>query len=307
MEIKQLRYFIAVADTLSFSRAAESVYLSQSALSRQISELEQELGVPLFIRSTRSVELTEAGRALQLHAKELISYWEKLVPEVKKKGNTNRLLSLTIGTDPRALADPDRRRAVLGMLSGMRQSWPGIRILIRNADYQEILKGVGDGSLDCALLLDRELAPKPELRTTVLGREDMVLAFRSRNQHTDADYAEVITKRGLILVDREPQGLYHIIHILNDLHLEPQIRFCGSLQDMTMTVETGESAMILPRSVYKKLDDPALQCLCLPSPYAALTLSVLSSGSCVNPMVPVLIEELKKLTDGAARTDTEEA
>lgn len=65
MEIRQLRYFIAVADTLSFSRAAESVYLSQSALSRQVMDLEREVGLPLLHRSTRQVELTDAGRALQ--------------------------------------------------------------------------------------------------------------------------------------------------------------------------------------------------------------------------------------------------
>ena len=295
MEIKQLRYFIAVADTLSFSRAAESLYLSQSALSRQISELEQELGVPLFIRSTRSVELTEAGRSLRTHAKELISSWEKIVPEVRKKNGADRPLSLTIGTDPRALAAPERRRAVLGMLSALRQSYPGIRILLRNTDYQGILKGIGEGSLDCALLLDREISPRPEYKMTVLDHEEMVLAFRSRNRHGDEDYASVISNRGLILVDREPQGLYHIIHILNDLHLEPQIRFCGSLQDMTMTVETGESAMILPRSVYRMLDNSALQCIRLPSPHAALTLSVLSSAACINPMVPVFVRELKQL------------
>ena len=52
MELRQLRYFVAVADTLNFSRAAESLYVSQSALSKQISELEQELGVPIKTVST---------------------------------------------------------------------------------------------------------------------------------------------------------------------------------------------------------------------------------------------------------------
>ncbi len=102
MEIRQLRYFIAVADTLNFSRAAESVYLSQSALSRQIMELEQEVGLPLFRRSTRKVELTAAGRALQTNAKELISRWEKILPEVHAQ-STEKLctLTLTIGVDAR--------------------------------------------------------------------------------------------------------------------------------------------------------------------------------------------------------------
>lgn len=100
MEIRQLRYFIAVADTLNFSRAAESVYLSQSALSRQIMDLEKEVGLPLLRRSTRQVELTEAGKALQKGAKELISRWEKMLPEVRNQvAEEAQALSLTIGVD----------------------------------------------------------------------------------------------------------------------------------------------------------------------------------------------------------------
>lgn len=89
-------------------------------------------------------------------------------------------------------------------------------------------------------------------------------------------------------MDREPQGLYHIIHILSDLKLEPQIRFCESLMDMTMTVETGESATILPESVVAKLDNPELQVLHLPSEYAKLTLTLLWSKKQVNPMLQEL-------------------
>ena len=296
MEIRQLRYFIAVADTLNFSRAAESVYLSQSALSRQIMDLEREVGLPLLRRSTRQVELTDAGRALQKSAKELISRWEKMLPEVRNQvAEDVRGLTLTIGVDARALAHPVRRSAFLSKLYDMRRENPGLRVLLRNDNYQNLIKGISDKSLDCALILDRELEPRSDLCQETYLQEEMVLAFRSENAHTDGDYRDIITSRGLILVDKEPQGLYHIIHILSDLRLEPQIRFCESLEDMTMTVETGESAAILPESVVEKLDDPNLQILHLPSPHTVLTLSLLWNKNQDNPLLPTLRQRLRPI------------
>lgn len=296
MEIRQLRYFIAVADILSFSRAAESVYLSQSALSRQIMDLEREVGLPLLRRSTRQVELTDAGRALQKSAKELISRWEKMLPEVRNQvAEEQQALSLTIGVDARALAAPARRKKFLSALYEMRRGYPGLRILLRNRDYQELMKGLSDQSLDCMLICDRELEKRADMMQETYAQEDMVLVFRSANAHTDGEHADIIMNRGLILVDKEPQGLYHIIHILSDLRLEPQIRFCESLEDMTMTIETGESAAILPESVVKKLDNPELQILHLPSEYTKLSLSLLWRKNQTNPLIPLLRDQLKQI------------
>lgn len=296
MEIRQLRYFIAVADTLNFSRAAESVYLSQSALSRQISELEKEVGVPLLRRTTRQVELTEAGKALQQHAKELISRWEKMIPEVRNRVGKDILsLTLTIGTDARALAETERRVKLAELLYGLRKENPGLRILLRNTGYEEIVNGLKDGSLDCGLILDRKQACRAGILQEDYFAEEMVLVFRSGNPHQDGDHADVIMNRGLILVDQEPQGLYHIIHILSDLKLEPQLRFCETLEDMTMTVETGESAAILPQSVVKRLGNPNLQVLRLPSEYARLQFSLLWPKTSENQLIPEVRKQLRRL------------
>lgn len=294
MEIRQLRYFIAVADTLSFSAAAESVFLSQSALSRQIMALEKELGLPLLKRSTRKVELTEAGQILKRSAKDIISRWEKLEPELKNQVQPeHQAMTLTVGCDDRALADPARRVVVMEVFYRLRRKYPGIRILFQNMGYQELVQGLLEETLDCVFTLDRVMDHRAEIGSVVICREEMVLVFRSENAHCTEECREIIGNRGLILVDREPQGLYHILRIVNELGLEPQIRFCESAEDMTMTVETGESAAIVPRSVARKLRNPNLQILPVPGEQSGLVFSLLWNQGRATLLLPELLTALQ--------------
>ena len=83
MDVRVLKYFLAVAREQSFSVAAERLYLSQPTLSRQLKELEDELGKPLLIRSNKGVTLTEEGMMLRKRAEEIVELMDKAEQEVK--------------------------------------------------------------------------------------------------------------------------------------------------------------------------------------------------------------------------------
>lgn len=81
MELRQLRYFVKVAETLNFSEAAKALFVTQSTLSQQIKQLEQDLDTPLLIRSSHSVALTEAGMELLPFALKTLNDAELCVPK----------------------------------------------------------------------------------------------------------------------------------------------------------------------------------------------------------------------------------
>jgi DNA-binding transcriptional LysR family regulator len=120
MEIRHLRYFLVLAEELHFNRAAERLHIAQPALSQQVRQLEKELNVELFIRTTRKVELTLAGASLKKHALEILSNVDSVKDLVARvaTGETGRL---TLGFTGSATYDllPQIARAVRETISGV--------------------------------------------------------------------------------------------------------------------------------------------------------------------------------------------
>jgi DNA-binding transcriptional LysR family regulator len=120
MEIRHLRYFLVLAEELHFNRAAERLHIAQPALSQQVRQLEKELNVELFIRTTRKVELTLAGASLKKHALEILSNVDSVKDLVARvaTGETGRL---TLGFTGSATYDllPQIARTVRETISGV--------------------------------------------------------------------------------------------------------------------------------------------------------------------------------------------
>lgn len=148
MEIRVLQYFLVVAREQSISKAAESLFLSQPTLSRQLKELEEELGKQLFIRGNRRITLTEEGMILRKRAEEIV--------ELVKKAESEITLSYEIITGDIYIGagETDGIRLIAKAARNLQSEYPQIHYNIISGDAIDIMERLDRGLIDFALLLD---------------------------------------------------------------------------------------------------------------------------------------------------------
>ncbi|HYQ38822.1 MAG TPA: LysR substrate-binding domain-containing protein [Pseudomonas sp.] len=154
MELRHLRYFIAVAEELHFGRAAEQLGISQPPLSQQIQALEDELGVRLFERTNRRVALSEVGRLFLPEARQVLAQLEQAVA-VARRAQRGELGELKVGFTSSAPFTSTIPRAILAF----RQACPEVHLELRELNSRGVAEAVHEGRLQVGML--RPLADLP--------------------------------------------------------------------------------------------------------------------------------------------------
>ncbi|MGW2563989.1 LysR family transcriptional regulator, partial [Streptomyces sp. NPDC001514] len=169
MQFQQLQYFVAVAETRHFTRAAERVHVSQPSLSQQIRALEKELGAELFSRARGNIALTDAGEALLPLARRILADADTARHEVQELAQLRRG-RIRLGATPSVCTGllPDVLRAFHDL-------HPGIELLIEEGGSHDLVRELARGALDLALVVLPLPAPAPALTTVELLQEDLVV------------------------------------------------------------------------------------------------------------------------------------
>ncbi|MEU8306615.1 LysR substrate-binding domain-containing protein [Actinomadura sp. NPDC048955] len=173
MELRQLGYFVAVAEERHFTRAAERVQVAQPAVSQQIRRLEAEVGEPLFRRDRRSVALTAAGEALLPHARAM------LAEAANAKESIAALSGLLAGSLAVGLVQPLPDQRVLALLGAFHRRHPRIRLTLREDETDGLIAALATGELDAAIVGQGPADPPlaAEMTPHVIAREDVVVAL----------------------------------------------------------------------------------------------------------------------------------
>src|SRR6059058_5583039 len=169
MDVRQLRYFEAVARHRHFTRAAQELHVAQSALSHQVRRLERELGVELLSRTTRSVEPTEAGRLVVTRARAIFGEADALVGEV------DELRGLVRGRVTVGALLFGGELDIPAILAAFTSEFPQVEVGVREGTAQRMLDMLQEGSLDLAFALEHE--PREEVERLALSSEELAAAI----------------------------------------------------------------------------------------------------------------------------------
>jgi DNA-binding transcriptional LysR family regulator len=293
VELRHLEYFVAVAEEEHFTRAAERLHVAQSGLSASIRGLERELGAPLFVRSTRRVALTEAGRALLAEARRTLASVAAARSAVAAVQGLLRG-TVSIGTE-QCLAAIDLAK----ILARFRTVHPGVEIRLRQAGSSGLLEEVRTGGLDLAFVaLSGGRAPTG-VAMTPLASEPMMLVCHPDHPlsmrdavdwsqlqdeifvdfHTDWG-ARQITDRGFAAAGLERQVALEV----NDVH---------SLLDL---VAEDLGVALVPRPIaYKKNKNVRAVPLREPGPSWVVSVAIPANGP-ANPATRALLDLVEEST-----------
>lgn len=297
MEIRQLRYFVAVAEDRHFRRAAERMHVAQPAVSEQIRKLELELGVRLLERTSRRVELTPAGAALLEDAR-------RILRDVDGAGHTARRAHarggrrIRLGYTLQAL--PPAIGAVLGRL---RTAGTRIDVDLATGSSRALLAQVRDGQLDAAVSCLP--APTAGLRVASAGAEPLVAVLpRPRFAAQEIGLGQLAAGR-VLLPRRDVDPACHDATLAafhaEGLAIEVVESTALTLEHLLLEVLSGAGAAVLPSSAAARNTVPGLVALPLATD-VVIPMGVATRDEAPSPVLARLLDELSHHADRAPAT-----
>ena len=239
LDLKRLQYFVAVADTGSFSVAAASLHLAQSTLSGHVLALEKELGQALLVRHGRGAEPTESGRALLAHARGIFELADQARTDMLDRQASPRG-QVTVGLPPHVAL-----RLSADIVSGFRAQYPNAMVCIEEALSIRLREWLIAGRLDMALLFDPPASPQLHMETML--RESLVVfgTVPLPAQMRLADVADLP-----LVLPRAPNAIRQLL----ESHVGPRrltlrvVAEVDSIQTVLSIVARGTACTVLPAS-----------------------------------------------------------
>jgi DNA-binding transcriptional LysR family regulator len=253
MELRHLRTIAAVAKHRSLTKAGEELYLTQSAISQQISRLERELGVEVFRRTSRSVELTAEGRVI-------LGYAQRVLTEVDgMRSELEEITGLLRGELHIGGVYPTGPYDLFGMLADFRAAHPGVAIHMGEATQDDVLVALRADELDCAFAALEPDALGDEFAATLIWEDEFVVALAPEHPlcaQSQVTFEELAAED--LISYRDNSALRRRVERrLGDRDLEPREAFiCTEMAAVRGLASKGLGVAVMPRSIAEEPGTP---------------------------------------------------
>ncbi|MNC23243.1 HTH-type transcriptional regulator TfdS [compost metagenome] len=245
MDLRHLRYFIAVAEEQNIGRAAARLHISQPPLTRQIQQLEEELGVQLFTRTPRGMELTPAGELLLEEARNIRAVVEQATERTQRAGQ-GKLGRLDVGIFGSAILD-----IIPKVLAEFRAAYPEVKIVLHSMNKSEQIEALRQRRISVGF--NRVLTPLPDLATELVTTESLLLAISA--SHPLAELSVVpfasLSEHPLVLfpTGSRPSFIDRVIGLCQQVGFVPQIsQEVGDVVSAIALVASGFGACLVSES-----------------------------------------------------------
>ena len=245
MDLRHLKYFIAVAEELNIGRAALRLHISQPPLTRQIQQLEEELGVQLLIRTPRGVELTQAGEMFLEEARNIRSIVEQAIERTKRAGQ-GKLGRLDIGIFGTGILG-----AIPQLLHLFRYTHPDVRVVLHTMSKDEQIEALRQKRITIGF--NRMIAPLPDMTNELIMREPLYLAINETHPLSQQQSVSIkeLEKYPLVLfpTGARPNFVDRVIELCRNMGFTPDIsQIVGDAVTGVALVAGGFGISVVPQS-----------------------------------------------------------
>jgi DNA-binding transcriptional LysR family regulator len=244
VQLQQLAYFTAVAETRHFTQAAERMRVAQPSLSKQIKSLETELGAPLFSRARGNVTLTAAGEALLPLARRMLADAETARREVAELAGLRRG-RVRLGATPSLCAG-----LLADVLARFHRDYPGVELKVEEGGSRDLVRDLARGQLDLALIILPLQSSDPSLVTQEILSENLVVASASPRGRRPYMRIEDLRGRPMVMFRRGYDVREATLAACRQAGFEPRFAVEGGEMDAVLRfVEAGLGIAVVPSMV----------------------------------------------------------
>ena len=293
MTFNQIKYFITVAECLSFTEAAKCLFITQPALSRQISAIEEELGTNLFVRDKKRLKLTPGGVLLYNRLPGIMEAYARAVDDAK---NANRGYEgkLRIGF----LDIYDISEIFSDLIGEFQKHYPNIQMTLERFSLGELPNRLRDGKLDLILTYGFSLFDKPDLMTVDIQKYDSCIMLNANHPLVDRENLKLedLKNERFVQLGRNvsEDGYQYITNLLDRCGIHPDMMQVDKMEDVMLWVQTGNGVAITSNKTIEK-QNPNVVIREIPMPEAKghdVTMAWRKNN--YNPAIAIFMEMLEK-------------